>query len=113
MAPDPVNSADCSRAIPKSMILMPPSVAMRTFDGLMSRWITPRLWAYVSASRDRKSTRLNFSHSQISYAVFCLKKKKDVNSQTSALQLPCFDPQSQLTESVPPPNHNTAQFFAV
>src|SRR2546428_356172 len=41
---------DCSRAIPKSMILMPPSVAMRTFDGLMSRWITPRLWAYVSAS---------------------------------------------------------------
>src|SRR2546427_3842941 len=28
-------------------------------------------------SRDRKSTRLNSSHSQISYAVFCLKKKKD------------------------------------
>src|SRR5205085_4147577 len=29
----------------------------------------------MSASRDRKSTRLNSSHSQISYAVFCLKKK--------------------------------------
>src|SRR2546430_6897620 len=28
------------------------------------------------AFRDRKSTRLNSSHSQISYAVFCLKKKK-------------------------------------
>src|SRR3989475_8502418 len=28
------------------------------------------------ADRDRKSTRLNSSHSQISYAVFCLKKKK-------------------------------------
>src|SRR6266478_7121453 len=28
------------------------------------------------ACRDRKSTRLNSSHSQISYAVFCLKKKK-------------------------------------
>src|SRR5438270_6851305 len=28
------------------------------------------------SSRDRKSTRLNSSHSQISYAVFCLKKKK-------------------------------------
>src|SRR2546430_7038696 len=27
-------------------------------------------------SQDRKSTRLNSSHSQISYAVFCLKKKK-------------------------------------
>src|SRR5438270_724742 len=29
--------------------------------------------------RDRKSTRLNSSHSQISYAVFCLKKKKKSN----------------------------------
>src|SRR2546430_3209056 len=28
------------------------------------------------SQRDRKSTRLNSSHSQISYAVFCLKKKK-------------------------------------
>src|SRR2546421_9205281 len=28
--------------------------------------------------QDRKSTRLNFSHDQISYAVFCLKKKKKV-----------------------------------
>src|SRR2546430_10078307 len=31
----------------------------------------------VNASLDRKSTRLNSSHSQISYAVFCLKKKKN------------------------------------
>src|SRR5256886_12792941 len=30
------------------------------------------------ARRDRKSTRLNSSHSQISYAVFCLKKKKHI-----------------------------------
>src|SRR2546430_8463353 len=30
----------------------------------------------VECSVDRKSTRLNSSHSQISYAVFCLKKKK-------------------------------------
>src|SRR2546430_5947730 len=30
------------------------------------------------AVRDRKSTRLNSSHSQISYAVFCLKKKKQI-----------------------------------
>src|SRR5205085_8030296 len=30
----------------------------------------------MKALRDRKSTRLNSSHSQISYAVFCLKKKK-------------------------------------
>src|SRR5688572_32213135 len=30
---------------------------------------------------DRKSTRLNSSHSQISYAVFCLKKKKKKNKR--------------------------------
>src|SRR2546427_5422592 len=32
--------------------------------------------AYALPELDRKSTRLNSSHSQISYAVFCLKKKK-------------------------------------
>src|SRR2546427_1208057 len=35
-------------------------------------------------SADRKSTRLNSSHSQISYAVFCLKKKKKRATQHSA-----------------------------
>src|SRR2546430_3950336 len=36
--------------------------------------------------RDRKSTRLNSSHSQISYAVFCLKKKKkETDLYTSAV----------------------------
>src|SRR2546427_1219804 len=34
-----------------------------------------------NAIRDRKSTRLNSSHSQISYAVFCLKKKKTKSGQ--------------------------------
>src|SRR2546427_7852659 len=33
-------------------------------------------WPCCLAIQDRKSTRLNSSHSQISYAVFCLKKKK-------------------------------------
>src|SRR5688572_32484770 len=33
-------------------------------------------WVSWSTRRDRKSTCLNSSHSQISYAVFCLKKKK-------------------------------------
>src|SRR2546428_7108843 len=35
--------------------------------------------------RDRKSTRLNSSHDQISYAVFCLKKKKKKITDTSPL----------------------------
>src|SRR5438105_5352775 len=34
------------------------------------------LFLYGTAVRDRKSTRLNSSHEWISYAVFCLKKKK-------------------------------------
>src|SRR2546430_11240101 len=40
--------------------------------------------AGLHVRRDRKSTRLNSSHSQISYAVFCLKKKKDSVSSLSA-----------------------------
>src|SRR2546428_9602381 len=37
-------------------------------------WWPP--WGSLHHRRDRKSTSLNSSHSQISYAVFCLKKKK-------------------------------------
>src|SRR2546430_7226458 len=44
---------------------------------------------------DRKSTRLNSSHSQISYAVFCLKKKKPTN--TSVL------PSGETSGPVAPP----------
>src|SRR3712207_6854619 len=33
-------------------------------------------WSIVPSPKDRKSTRLNSSHANISYAVFCLKKKK-------------------------------------
>src|SRR2546430_10631487 len=36
------------------------------------------LWSDRIDATDRKSTRLNSSHSQISYAVFCLKKQTDV-----------------------------------
>src|SRR2546427_8524673 len=35
------------------------------------------------STRDRKSTRLNSSHSQISYAVFCLKKKTQIRTGVS------------------------------
>src|SRR2546430_3255895 len=39
-----------------------------------SMWRWTQVW---QSGTDRKSTRLNSSHSQISYAVFCLKKKKN------------------------------------
>src|SRR2546430_2997824 len=41
-----------------------------------SRVVRAIRFSIPSSLRDRKSTRLNSSHSQISYAVFCLKKKK-------------------------------------
>src|SRR5688572_31259049 len=44
------------------------------------RDVLPKLGANLR--EDRKSTRLNSSHSQISYAVFCLKKKKNRLLQT-------------------------------
>src|SRR5438270_2580294 len=46
--------------------------------------IYARPWYWSDDARrmqDRKSTRLNSSHSQISYAVFCLKKKKTITAQ--------------------------------
>src|SRR2546421_9253440 len=46
----------------------------RKLPTAMARW-GGTAW-YLLGSQDRKSTRLNSSHDQISYAVFCLKKKK-------------------------------------
>src|SRR3989475_8991588 len=47
-------------------------------------------------ARDRKSTRLNSSHSQISYAVFCLKKKKETRTHAHDAQQrrPATDPRA-------------------
>src|SRR5438445_7091146 len=39
-------------------------------------------------SEDRKSTRLNSSHANISYAVFCLKKKKTQNQDSTSSRTP-------------------------
>src|SRR5256885_8377224 len=46
----------------------------RELAGFFDHW--PARVFHVHAHRDRKSTRLNSSHLVISYAVFCLKKKK-------------------------------------
>src|SRR2546422_6389244 len=58
-------------------------VARRVFDMFPGRWEVAELGSNVEAQAfwrrvigDRKSTRLNSSHGYISYAVFCLKKKK-------------------------------------
>src|SRR5258708_19925917 len=60
-------------------------------------WRCPPPWLLYRISRDRKSTRLNSSHQIISYAVFCLKKKKyklNVQAQHHAYAL--------STLSIPP-----------
>src|SRR5256886_5455169 len=51
-------------------------------QGVIGSFIGPKTpgSVYVMWHQDRKSTRLNSSHSQISYAVFCLKKKKNSHS---------------------------------
>src|SRR2546430_12114817 len=51
------------------------------------------------AETDRKSTRLNSSHSQISYAVFCLKKKKTTQH---SLSLSIHSADSLFTPSILP-----------
>src|SRR2546430_13058675 len=48
----------------------------RLDDDLEPRGAAGRTSMVARGAQDRKSTRLNSSHSQISYAVFCLKKKK-------------------------------------
>src|SRR5256886_5178904 len=57
-----------------------PMMALESVCGAAASCPSPAL-AAAGATLDRKSTRLNSSHSQISYAVFCLKKKKNKNTQ--------------------------------
>src|SRR2546427_11108226 len=70
---------------PPRSTLFPYTTLFRS-DGLLDRGAIERVRRAVvfaeirpESDRDRKSTRLNSSHSQISYAVFCLKKKKKKN----------------------------------
>src|SRR3712207_7731188 len=46
----------------------------------------------VASDLDRKSTRLNSSHANISYAVFCLKKKKRGDACTTVAPIACLTP---------------------
>src|SRR3712207_7310514 len=54
-----------------------PAIAMRASDGTLGRVAQEFGNSVVGGTADRKSTRLNSSHANISYAVFCLKKKKE------------------------------------
>src|SRR5688572_32692008 len=62
----PIGISDPAKSTMKKFLLVEEDL------GLL--WFTPTHLIY--RGEDRKSTRLNSSHSQISYAVFCLKKKR-------------------------------------
>src|SRR2546430_9128713 len=73
-------------ALPIFGLLAPGGVVLRTDpDGreweLTCGGLRNAGGAAIAKTTDRKSTRLNSSHSQISYAVFCLKKKKIENAR--------------------------------
>src|SRR5438876_4768156 len=59
---------------------------------LFFRYMRPLIdagFVYKTRVEDRKSTRLNSSHPSISYAVFCLKKKKKTQIATIHIGQPC------------------------
>src|SRR5688572_32248506 len=64
-------SASPSPPIAKTSIATITSISVRPLRGHFMKALLRG-----DSTQDRKSTRLNSSHSQISYAVFCLKKKK-------------------------------------
>src|SRR3989449_8487592 len=66
----PVRSLEMVRAIATARILMPRAMVRLSAGRQQMR----------EEAQDRKSTRLNSSHGYISYAVFCLKKKKNEKS---------------------------------
>src|SRR3989442_5707693 len=65
--------------VPRSPHLPPRGDDARAREGGVARRRTPAREEAARVRRDRKSTRLNSSHVRISYAVFCLKKKKDAS----------------------------------
>src|SRR5690349_24056399 len=64
-----------STLFPYTTLFRSDSAHARHGAGRLARFLGDRDGA-AKAPRDRKSTRLNSSHVEISYAVFCLKKKK-------------------------------------
>src|SRR5947207_15102162 len=55
-----------------------------TYGGCLEKFAKFAYMGKASTIRDRKSTRLNSSHTVISYAVFCLKKKKIKNKTVTS-----------------------------
>src|SRR5258708_25758794 len=77
---------------PPRSTLFPYTTLFRSGFAVYARYATPRditgYWMVDALDvpiKDRKSTRLNSSHQIISYAVFCLKKKKEHTSVNQSI----------------------------
>src|SRR5208282_6484451 len=70
---------------PPRSTLFPYTTLFRSRRGRIGRRDRSGAGAHARPGRDRKSTRLNSSHGSISYAVFCLKKKKNKSLMISSL----------------------------
>src|SRR2546422_5546858 len=85
LAQGPVTMLSRTTACRAPTSRIPPN--RKSVDGAVATIVFPSI---RTLSRDRKSTRLNSSHGYISYAVFCLKKKKtqppDSDTPTDAYQ---------------------------
>src|SRR2546430_3095066 len=112
----PREPPEASRTDPRAV---PPSAAalgspqLRTSRSDRRRTSSRRERTLRTGCRDRKSTRLNSSHSQISYAVFCLKKKKHIHQTArQARALPAvIDKPAPLVDTKP--RHTVANVRAV
>src|SRR2546430_8964871 len=97
------------RRPPRSTLFPYTTLFRSVVGGVLAERCAAALSAFFAARRqagkDRKSTRLNSSHSQISYAVFCLKKKKN---PTESLSRPLH---TDLHLHAPPslPRHHVAR----
>src|SRR5436305_11955079 len=69
-------SSDLLRPAPRVRVEVHAADRARQFDDHRGAAVVAPAEAAVNVKLDRKSTRLNSSHVRISYAVFCLKKKK-------------------------------------
>src|SRR5437763_12225239 len=94
---------------PPRSTLFPYTTLFRSYKGLVPKrdWDTLAVAAsYLQIrcghrQRDRKSTRLNSSHRCISYAVFCLKKKKKASKREELVHSPCHVQARRCDQHVP------------
>src|SRR5436305_3115032 len=76
--------------------------SLRPRPGRRARAAPPAEEAGRGGQRDRKSTRLNSSHVRISYAVFCLKKKKKIQDRLQRIPTPPNRPPHLTMRASPP-----------